>query len=103
MLTRAVSLIQARERAPRSKAEGCARGPESAIPALVHMTDCVSYMPPAPQCSMQIPYWGNNGTVFKPLQEHQAPKNGQAGIPGKFKNISGWNFGVQNDFENHSK
>ena len=31
------------------------------------------------------------------------PKNGQAGIPGKFKNISGWNFGVKNDFENHSQ
>ena len=31
------------------------------------------------------------------------PKNGQAEIPGKFKNISGWNFGVKNDFENHSK
>ena len=30
--------------------------PESTIPALVRMTDCISDMPPAPKCSMQIPY-----------------------------------------------
>ena len=67
MLTRAVLLIQSRERSPRPKAEGCARGPESTTPAPVRKTGCISDMPPALQCSMQTPYYCNNGTVFMAL------------------------------------
>ena len=48
MLTKAESLIEARERSPWPLALGFALGPEATKPALVRMTDCISDMLPAP-------------------------------------------------------